>query len=44
MPFLAFPQVLGGTGPVAYLVLAAIVAVVVLIAWFIYRQLQEEEP
>ena len=42
MPFLAFPQVLGGTGPVAYLVLAVIVVVMLLIVWFLYRQLQEE--
>ncbi len=42
MVYLAFPQVLGGTGPVAYLVLAVIVTVMLLIVWFIYRQLQEE--
>lgn len=42
MPFLAFPQILGGTGPVAYLVLAGIVALVVGVIVVFYRLLREE--
>ena len=42
MPYLAFPQILGGTGPVAYLVLAGIVALVITLIVVFYRLLQEE--
>lgn len=42
MPYLAFPQILGGTGPIAFLVLAVIVAVVVTIVVVFYRMLREE--
>lgn len=42
IPYLAFPQILGGTGPVAWLVLALIVAVVVGIIVIFYRMLQQE--
>ncbi|MBB4077605.1 hypothetical protein GGR28_000206 [Lewinella aquimaris] len=42
MPYLAFPQILGGTGPVAYLVLAGIVALVVGLIIVFYRLLQQE--
>ncbi|WP_256534348.1 hypothetical protein [Lewinella sp. JB7] len=42
MPFLAFPQILGGTGPVAYLVLAGIIALVVALIVVFYRLLQQE--
>lgn len=42
MPFLAFPQILGGTGPIAYLVLAGIVAIVVTLIVVFYRMLQQE--
>lgn len=42
MPYLAFPQILGGTGTIAYLVLAGIVAIVVTLIVVFYRLLQEE--
>ncbi|WP_420460030.1 hypothetical protein [Neolewinella sp.] len=42
MVYLAFPQILGGTGPVAYLVLAGIVALVVTLIVVFYRLLSEE--
>ena len=42
MPYLAFPQILGGTGPIAYLVLAGIVALVITLIVVFYRLLQEE--
>ena len=42
MPYLAFPRILGGTGPVAYLVLAFIVAIVVTLIVIFYRLLQQE--
>ncbi|CAH1002054.1 hypothetical protein LEM8419_02969 [Neolewinella maritima] len=42
MPYLAFPQILGGTGPIAYLVLAGIVALVVTLILVFYRFLSEE--
>jgi hypothetical protein len=42
LPLLAFPRVLGGTGPVAWLVLLGIVAVAGAIIVFCYRMLREE--
>ena len=42
MPLLAFPRILGGTGPVAWLVLAGIVALVAFILIVGYRILREE--
>lgn len=42
MTFLAFPQILGGTGPVAYAVLAAIVIGVLLLIRIFYKLLQQE--
>ena len=42
MPFLAFPQILGGYTPIAWAVFAAIVIVVLLIMRFFYRILREE--
>ncbi|PPK86207.1 hypothetical protein CLV84_3129 [Neolewinella xylanilytica] len=42
MPYLAFPQILGGYTPTAWLVFAAIVLVVLLIIRYFYLILREE--
>jgi hypothetical protein len=41
-PFLAFPRILGGTGPLAWAVLLGIVAFVVGLGVVFYRILREE--
>lgn len=40
--YLAFPPLLGGYSPTAYLVLAGIVILVVAVFVFVYRMLQRE--
>ncbi|MEM8582645.1 MAG: hypothetical protein AAGF87_00180 [Bacteroidota bacterium] len=40
--FLAFPPILGGTGPKAYLVLAIIVVLVLALFYLVYRLLRED--
>ncbi|WP_255418682.1 hypothetical protein [Lewinella sp. IMCC34183] len=42
MPFLALPQILGGYTPIAWVVFAAIVIVVLLIIRYFYLILREE--
>ncbi len=42
MPYLAFPQILGGYTPIAWVVFAAIVVVVLLIMRYFYQILREE--
>jgi hypothetical protein len=42
LPYLAFPRILGGSGPLAWVVLLAIVAFVGSIAFIFYRILREE--
>ena len=40
--FLAFPPILGGTGPKAYLVLGVIIALVIVLGIVVYRYLNED--
>ncbi|MGB3800115.1 MAG: hypothetical protein WA952_09900 [Lewinella sp.] len=42
MPYLAFPQILGGYTPTAWVVFAAIVVVALLIVRYCYLTLKEE--
>ncbi|MEM7572039.1 MAG: LPXTG cell wall anchor domain-containing protein [Bacteroidota bacterium] len=40
--FLAFPPILGGTGPTAYLILGLIIVLVIAVGLFVYRFLKED--